>query len=106
MLRWLRTAPAGAEVELFDHAADHFLADSELLSNLGLAQVGPTDEYLCQLGIEAEADLFDPFPQIDLFNLRFRSSRGGDVSGSNFLATVGTAPRRVLEAFPPPSVPP
>jgi hypothetical protein len=39
---WGRTC-ASADVELFHHTANRLLADSELLSNLGLAPVVPTD---------------------------------------------------------------
>jgi hypothetical protein len=38
---WGRTC--ASDVELFHHAANRLLADSELLSNLGLAPVVPTN---------------------------------------------------------------
>lgn len=77
-IRRLRTAPASADVELFHHSPNHILADSELLSNFVLAQVGPSEKYFSQPGIEAESYLFDAGSQIyglDLHSVPLRCGR-------------------------------
>jgi hypothetical protein len=62
-------ALASADVELFHDPPNHVQADSELLSNFVLAQVGPAEQHFSQPGIEAEAYLFDPGSQIDRLDL-------------------------------------
>jgi hypothetical protein len=48
----LPAAPARADVELLHHATNHRVADSELLLDLGLGQVGLSLQYFCQLATQ------------------------------------------------------